>query len=60
MSTSPRFYIVTVDAEVYRTDDEAVAQNFASDGESVVIDTQPQTYTFDGDTQPVGPVPSEG
>jgi len=56
---SPRFYIVTVDAEVFRTDDEAVAKNFAEDGESVVIDTQPQTYTFDSDTQPIGEPPAE-
>lgn len=57
MSLKYRWLIVNVDAEVHGTNDEPSAKRYALDGESVAIDLQQLTFTFDGDTGEIEELP---
>ncbi len=56
----PRYYLVTATNEVFTTDDLEVAALFARDGDSVVLDLQANTATFDSEPLPIRPVEEAG
>ena len=63
MSKKYKYYLVLEDGDVTGTDDVSVADAYAADGSTTVIDVVAGTHTFDGDTQPIekadAPAPEE-
>lgn len=59
MSIKHRWLVVNIDAEVFATNDETAAKRAALDGESITIDLNLRTYTFDGDTAEVEELPEQ-
>jgi hypothetical protein len=59
MSIKYRWLVVNIDTEVFGTNDETAAKRAGLDGESITIDLNLRTYTFDGDTAEIEDLPEE-